>query len=282
MPQRTIVITGASDGIGASAARTFSRQGEKVVVVGRSAEKTQKVADEIGAEFFVCDFADLSQVRALAAQLKEKYPRIDVLANNAGGIMGERQLTVDGHEKTFQVNHLAPFLLTTELLDILSESRATVINTASVANSLFGKLDLDDLNGSKGYSANRAYGNGKLANILFTTELHNRHNAAGISTAAFHPGGVATNFAAESTSLLRVAYTTFLNRFMLTPEQGADTLVWLANATPGHDWISGAYYAKRKLSKANKQAYDAGLARGLWQRSEALVAQDLDKLDSPA
>ncbi|QYF91028.1 SDR family NAD(P)-dependent oxidoreductase [Arthrobacter sp. PAMC25284] len=279
MPQRTIVITGASDGIGASAARTFSRQGERVVVVGRSAEKTEKVANEIGADFFVSDFAVLSQVRTLAAQLKEKYPRIDVLANNAGGIMGDRELTVDGHEKTFQVNHLAPFLLTTELLDVLTDSRATVINTASVANSLFGKLDLDDLDLAKGYSANRAYGNGKLANILFTTELHNRYNAAGISTAAFHPGGVATNFAAESTSLMRVAYTTVLNRFMLTPEQGADTLVWLANATPGHDWISGAYYAKRQLTKANKQAYDAGLARGLWQRSEAMVAQDLDKVD---
>ncbi len=282
MPERTIVITGASDGIGASAARTFSRQGEQVVVVGRSAEKTENVAKEIGADFFVSDFADLAQVRALAAQLKEKYPRIDVLANNAGGIMGERELTVDGHEKTFQVNHLAPFLLTTELIDVLTTSRSTVINTASVANSLFGKLDLDDLNATNGYSANRAYGNGKLANILFTTELHNRYNAAGISTAAFHPGGVATNFAAESTSFMRVAYTSVLNRFMLTPEQGADTLVWLANTTPGHDWISGAYYAKRRLSKANKQAYDAGLARGLWQRSEAMVAQDLDKLDSPA
>ena len=145
MPERTIVITGASDGIGASAARTFARQGERVVVVGRSAEKTEAVANEIGADFFVSDFADLAQVRTLAAQLKEKYPRIDVLANNAGGIMGPRELTVDGHEKTFQVNHLAPFLLTTELIDVLTASQATVINTSSVANSLFGKLDIDDL-----------------------------------------------------------------------------------------------------------------------------------------
>ncbi len=281
MSARTIVITGASDGIGASAARTLSRQGDRVVVVGRSAAKTERVAKEIGADFFVADFAELDQVRRLAAQLKEEYPRIDVLANNAGGIMGARELTVDGHEKTFQINHLAPFLLTTELMDVLTASNAVVINTSSAANG-FGKLDLFDLDSTQNYSTNRAYGTGKLANILFTTELHHRYAAAGITTAAFHPGVVATNFAAESTSPMRHAYKTFLNRFLLSPEQGADTLVWLATATPGQDWVSGAYYAKRALAKANKQAYDAELARELWDRSEALVAQDLDKLDSPA
>ncbi|WP_144674154.1 SDR family NAD(P)-dependent oxidoreductase [Arthrobacter sp. U41] len=278
MTARTIVITGASDGIGASAARTFSKQGEQVVVVGRSAEKTQRIAAEIGADHFIADFAELAQVRQLAAQLKEKYPRIDVLANNAGGIMGKRELTVDGHEKTFQVNHLAQFLLTTELMDVLTASNATVINTSSAANG-FGKLDLFDLDSAQSYSTNRAYGTGKLANILFTSELHRRFGAEGISTAAFHPGVVATNFAAESTSPMRHAYKTILNRFLLSPEQGADTLVWLATATPGQDWISGAYYAKRALAKANKQAYDAELARELWERSAAMVAQELDKLD---
>ncbi|MEC5181461.1 SDR family NAD(P)-dependent oxidoreductase [Arthrobacter sp. CG_A4] len=278
MTQRTIVITGASDGIGASAARILSKRGERVVVVGRSAEKTERIATEIGADFFVADFAVLAQVRRLAAQLKEKYPRIDVLANNAGGIMGKRELTADGHEKTFQINHLAPFLLTTELMEVLTASNATVINTASAANG-FGKLDLEDLDAAKSYSTNRAYGTAKLANILFTSELNNRYAADGVSTAAFHPGVVATNFAAESTSPMRHAYKTFLSRFLLSPEQGADTLVWLATATPGEDWISGAYYAKRALAKANKQAYDAELARELWERSEALVALDLDKLD---
>lgn len=279
MTARTIIITGASDGIGASAARTFASQGEQVVVVGRSAEKTERIAKETGADYFVTDFAELAQVRRLAAQLKEKYPRIDVLANNAGGIMGARELTVDGHEKTFQVNHLAPLLLTTELLDVLTASKAAVINTSSVANSIFARLDIEDLDAAKSYSTNRAYGNAKLANILFTAELHNRYHAAGISTAAFHPGGVATNFAADSTSPMRLAYKSFLKRFMLTPDQGADTLVWLANGTPGKDWTSGAYYAKRAISKANKLAYDANLARELWNRSEAMVAQDSDKLD---
>jgi NAD(P)-dependent dehydrogenase (short-subunit alcohol dehydrogenase family) len=273
MAARTIVITGASDGIGASAARTLAKAGEQVVVVGRSAEKTRAVAQEIGADYFVSDFADLSQVRALAVQLKEKYPRIDVLANNAGGIMGKRELTVDGHEKTFQVNHLAPFLLTTELMDVLTASNATVINTSSAANA-FGYVDINDLDAAGKYSTNKAYGTSKLENILFTTELHHRYNNAGISTAAFHPGGVATNFAAESTSWFRFAYKTIIKRFMLTPEQGADTLVWLATAKPGRDWMSGAYYAKRALAKANKQAYDAELARRLWDRSEVLVSTD--------
>lgn len=279
MTARTIIITGASDGIGASAARTLAAQGEHIVVVGRSAEKTEAVAAETGADYFVVDFAELAQVRRLAAQLREKYPRIDILANNAGGIMRARELTVDGHEKTFQVNHLAPFLLTTELLDVLSASEARVINTSSVANSIFARLDIEDLDAARSYSTNRAYGNAKLANILFTAELHSRYHAAGISTAAFHPGGVATNFAADSTSPMRLAYKSFLKRFMLTPDQGADTLVWLANGTPGVDWTSGAYYAKRALSKANKLAYDAGLARELWDRSEAMVARESDELD---
>ncbi|CAH0145956.1 Aklaviketone reductase DauE [Arthrobacter sp. Bi83] len=270
MPQRTIVITGASDGIGAAAARNLAKAGERIVVVGRSPEKTKAVAAGLGADYFISDFAELSQVRDLATALKEKYARIDVLVNNAGGIMGQRELTVDGYEKTFQINHLAPFLLTTELMDVLVASSATVINTASGANA-FGNLDLADLQSARKYSTNRAYGTAKLANILFTSELQNRFGAAGISTAAFHPGVVATNFAADSTSWMRHAYKTFLNRFLLTSEQGADTLVWLATSTPGQDWVPGAYYAKRALAKANKQAYDAEIARELWDRSAEMV-----------
>ncbi len=271
MAERTIVITGASDGIGAAAAQALSAAGDRVVVVGRSPEKTKVIAGKLGAEYFLADFAQLDQVRGLAAGLKEKYPRIDVLANNAGGIMGRRGLTVDGHEKTFQVNHLAPFLLTTLLLDVLLESKARVINTSSVANSFFGHLDIDDLDAEKKYGTNRAYGNAKLANILFTKELDRRYGGQGLTTAAFHPGGVATNFSAESNSPMRFAYKGIMRRFMLTPEQGAETLVWLATARPGADWVSGQYYAKRKVAKANRQADDAGLARALWERSEEMV-----------
>ena len=271
MSKRTIIITGASDGIGAAAARKLSADGEHVVIVGRSPAKTASIADNLGVDYFVADFARLDEVRTLAAELRERYPRIDVLANNAGGIMGTRELTVDGHEKTFQVNHLAPFLLTTLLIDRLSESSATVVNTSSAANSVFGKFDLDDLDAERSYSPNRAYGNAKLANILFTRELHHRYHDQGISAAAFHPGVVATGFAAGSTSVMRLIYRTPLKRFLMPPEQGADTLTWLATATPGTDWISGEYYEKRVVQKANPQAYDPALAAALWARSEAMT-----------
>jgi NAD(P)-dependent dehydrogenase (short-subunit alcohol dehydrogenase family) len=272
MTARTIVITGASDGIGAAAARALSQSGDRVVIVGRSPGKTAAVAEALGTDHLVADFACLDEVRTLAAELQERYPRIDVLANNAGGIMGDRETTIDGHEKTFQVNHLAPYLLTTLLMDRLVASQARVINTSSAANLLFGKIDLDDLQGETKYSANKAYGDGKLANILFTRELHRRYSDQGLTTAAFHPGVVATSFSTGSTTLMRLIYQTPLKRLLLGAEQGADTLVWLATATPGADWASGEYYEKRRIQKANKQAYDAQLAADLWEQSTALVA----------
>jgi NAD(P)-dependent dehydrogenase (short-subunit alcohol dehydrogenase family) len=273
---RTIVITGASDGLGAAAAKRLSRSGEHVVVVGRSPQKTAAVASDIGADHLVADFADLGQVRKLADDLLSRYPRIDVLANNAGGLFGARQVTVDGHEKTFQVNHLAPFLLTNLLLDRLIESKASVVNTSSVGNKLFGRLDIDDLESEHDYSAQRAYGTAKLENILFTRELHRRYHDAGISTAALHPGGVASNFGNESPSrVLGLVYRTPLkNLALITPEQGSDLLVWLICATPGEDWTAGEYYSGHSIGKANKQAYDPHLARELWDRSAAMITNE--------
>jgi NAD(P)-dependent dehydrogenase (short-subunit alcohol dehydrogenase family) len=271
MTQRTVILTGASDGIGAVAARVLRARGDRVVVVGRSPEKTRIVAESIGADHLFADFARLDDVRRLAADILERYPRIDVLANNAGGILGARTITEDGNEQTFQVNHLAPFLLTNLLMERLTECGATVINTSSVANARFARFDIDDLNAEKGYSENRAYGNAKLANILFTSELHNRFFEQGISTAAFHPGIVATSFATGSTSIMRLLYRSVFKAFLISPEQGADTLVWLATTVPGIDWVSGAYYDKRRVSRANPQAYDTALAARLWDRSAELV-----------
>lgn len=265
---RTIIITGASDGIGAAAARRLARDGHTVVVVGRSREKTNAVADEIGADRYVSDFADLRQVRELATVLETTYPRIDVLANNAGGIFGDRTRTTDGFEKTLQVNHLAPFLLTNLLLDTLIASRATVIATSSIAARMFGRLDLDDLDDDRDPSANRAYGNAKLENVLFTRELQRRYGEQGLSAVAFHPGTIATSFAAESTSLMRFVYQTPLRHLVLSgPETGAEQLVWLATTTPGVDWEPGEYYEKRRITKTNMQAYDGVLAEELWAES---------------
>lgn len=279
MTARTVVITGASDGIGAVAARRLHEAGDTVVVVGRSPDKTKAVADALGVASFTADFARLDDVRELAANLRDRYDRIDVLANNAGGIFGPRTLTVDGNEKTIQVNHLAPFLLTHLLMDRLVESQARIINTSSVANTRFARFDINDLNMEHGYSENRAYGNAKLANILFTTELHRRYSDSGISSAAFHPGVVATSFATGSTTIMRHIYRSVFRFLLITPEQGADTLVWLAESTPGVDWVSGAYYAKRQIAKANPLAYDQALAAELWEKSARLVGISSDSPD---
>lgn len=270
---KTIVVTGASDGIGAAAARRLAASGERVVVVGRSPERTRAVADEIGADHHLADFADLSQVRRLAGDLLEAYPQIEVLANNAGGIMGARQTTVDGYEKTFQVNHLAPFLLTQLLMPSLVAGKATVIQTASIAARVFAKFDIGDLQGEHAYSPQAAYGNGKLANILFTSELQRRYGDQGISAVAFHPGVVATSFASDTTHLMRFLYHTPLKRlFTIKPDKAADELVWLAEGTPGVTFTPGAYYESKEIAKnVNPLSLDADLAARLWEESEALV-----------
>ncbi|MCV7101383.1 SDR family NAD(P)-dependent oxidoreductase [Mycobacterium palustre] len=276
MSGRTIVITGASDGIGAAAARKLSGRGENVVIVGRSEQKTTAVAAELGADFFIADFADLSQVRRLANQLLERYPQIDVLANNAGGVMpAQRRLTRDGHEMTFQVNHLASFFLTRLLMDRLIESGATIINTSSVGNRINARIDIDDLEYERKFSSTKAYADTKLENILFTKELHRRYHERGISTAAFHPGNVASNFSSESGLLLfRAVFQTPLKHLILiSPEKGAEEMVWLASSTPGVDWQSGEYYTKHRIGKVNKQAHDRKLAAELWERSEAILAE---------
>jgi NAD(P)-dependent dehydrogenase (short-subunit alcohol dehydrogenase family) len=271
--RKVIVITGASDGIGAAAARRLSAGGHRVAVVGRSPEKTEGVARSLGADAFVADFTRLDAVRRLAAELRDAYPRIDVLANNAGGVFGDPAKTVDGFEKTFQINHLAPFLLTTLLMDTLIASRAAVIQTSSTVRA-GGRVDLDDLNGDRRFSPVRAYTAAKLENILFTTELHRRFHARGLSAAAFYPGNVATSFGTQSQSrLMRFISTNPLSRrLLITPEKGADTLVWLAEGTPDSDWPSGAYFIKRRpVAPANRQTGDAELARRFWERSAELI-----------
>ena len=278
---KTIVITGASDGIGAAAARRLHSDGHTVVVVGRSAEKTRAVATELGVDSYVADFTRLDDVVRLAGELSAAYPRIDVLANNAGGVYGPAPKTADGLEKTFQINHLAPFLLTRLLLDTLIASRASVLQTSSTVR-FAGKIDLEDLDFERNFEASRAYGAAKLENILFTTELHRRYHASGLSAASFYPGNVATNFGSQTTNpiirFVRVIGSNPLGRRILlsTPEQGADQLVWLAEGTPGTGWESGAYYFRRRASRPrNAQALDADLARGLWERSEELLAERL-------
>ncbi|SPM35727.1 NAD(P)-dependent dehydrogenase, short-chain alcohol dehydrogenase family [Mycobacterium rhizamassiliense] len=271
MTRRTILITGASDGIGAAAARRLSRSGDQVVVVGRSESKTVAVAAELDADYFVVDYADLSQVRALADKIRSQYPRIDVLLNNAGRMASKIELTPDGYERTYQVNYLAPFLLTTQLLDVLVDSRATVVNTTSSSHKLIFRATVDDLEDTASRRPAAAYAFSKLAIVLFTKELHRRHHAGGLSVATVHPGNVNSNIGVASGSKFLV----FMQRytpavlFIATPDEGADELVRLASTTPGSEWTPGEYYAKHKIAKTSRLAVNPRLAGELWERTLA-------------
>lgn len=264
---RVVVITGASDGIGAAAARALHSHGDRVVVVGRSPSKTQAVADELATERHVVDLASLRQVRDLAEELRTRHPRIDVLANNAGIIAGDRrQESEDGHELTFQVNHLGPFLLTMLLRESLVAARGRVIVTSSGAGVSAG-IDLDDLDFRKRYSYMGAYRTTKLENMLFARELAKRWGGDGVTAASFHPGAVRSRWGHEGGALVRF-FTRSPARYLLrSPERGAETLVWLATTEPSTSWGSGGYFADSRPARANRRVEDPDLCRGLWERS---------------
>ena len=270
---KTIVITGASDGIGAAAARKLKADGHNVVVVGRDPGKTEVIANEISAPFEIADFCDLGQVIELATSLSSKYEKIEVLANNAGVMFGTFQKTINGFERTFQVNHLAPFLLTHLLNKKLIDSSATVINTSSMTAKMWGKLDLTDLNNEINYDEKRAYGTAKLCNILFTRELDRRFRSSGLNAVAFHPGVVSTNFASDPESSFHKIYHSDgkPTMSMITPDAGADQLIWISEGSAGVDWQPGEYYDLRKLGDKPEQASDAELAKKLWEESAQLL-----------
>ncbi|MGK8521224.1 SDR family NAD(P)-dependent oxidoreductase [Nocardia asteroides] len=266
---KTVVVTGASSGIGAAAAQRLAARGATVAVVGRSPERTAEVAAKAGAEPFVADFARLDDVRKLANQLLDRYPRINVLTNNAGGAWPKRTVTDDGNELTFQVNHLAPFLLTNLLLERLTRSQARVVNTASLTYRM-ADLNLATVNAATGsFRQLGAYGASKLANILFTSELARRTEGTGLTTAAFHPGAVATHVYDNAPLGIGWFIRSPLARpFFLRPEKGAEPLVHLAT-TPDDAAINGRYFHRFELEPPrNKQAVDDDLARRLWTLSE--------------
>lgn len=271
MASKTIVITGASDGIGAAAARQLAGAGHQVVVGGRSPDRTAAVADDTGGQYILADFADLNSVRNLASEILQRYPRVNVLANNAGVMFGrERQLTADGHEMTFQVNFLAPFLLTRLLTDRLLESKGTVINTSSSAN-LLARVDLDDLEQEKDYKPFRAYAATKLEQILFTAEFDRRYRSHDLTSTVFNPGPVGSSFLSTQSALIRAAYRSPLRRLVRTPDAGARTLVYLAEGSPGEDYPTGRYFQRNKVARPNRQARDGVLALRLWNRSVAML-----------
>jgi NAD(P)-dependent dehydrogenase (short-subunit alcohol dehydrogenase family) len=272
---QTVVVTGASSGIGAAAALELAGLGAELVAIGRDRDRLGKLASatgEVGAacEIERADFRSLGEVQALAARLIETHPKIDVLVNNAGIVPGKRELTVDGLEATFQVNHLAPFLLTNLLLERLRAAPAArIVTTSSGAHSI-GQIDLDDLQGERSFSRWRAYGGSKLANVLFTRELARRVEGKGIVASCCHPGVIRTRLGRHATGGFGLGWR-IARPFFRSPKHGAKTLVYLAaNPAPSQ---SGRYFADCKPQPVRGQAADGFLARELWQASEALLAK---------
>jgi retinol dehydrogenase-12 len=270
-----VLITGATRGIGAAAAIELARRGAEVAIVGREPDRvraTAEAARAAGSEpvhEHVADLASLAEVRRLAAEVLERHPRLDVLANNAGAMFTARHVTPDGNEQTLALNHLAPFLLTDLLRERLAaDGGGRVVTTASDAHSA-ADLDLDDLQFERRpFKPMRVYGTSKLANILFTRELDQR--AEGVTATCFHPGVVRTGFGKNDGVLYRAALTT-IGPFLRSPAKGARSLVWLA-LDPAAAEIGGAYVVDEKVRKPSAAARDDVLAEGLWERSAALVA----------
>jgi retinol dehydrogenase 12 len=278
MKEKVCIITGATDGIGKAAAHAIALQGAKLLIHGRDPDKGERAVAELMArsgnpqiEFLQADFSSLAGVRQLAAAIMERTPRIDVLVNNAGAVFVKRILSKDGHEMTFAVNHLAPFLLTHLLLTTLkSAAPSRIVTTASHAHR-GAKISFDDLQATRQYAAMSAYGTSKLANILFTRALAKRLQGTGVTATCLHPGFVRTNFGAnnEFSPFFKRVFG-LVSRFARTPEKGAETVVYLATSPQVQD-ASGGYYFDCKLTPPSSSAQDDGAAEHLWQLSEQLV-----------
>jgi retinol dehydrogenase-12 len=277
---KIMLVTGATSGIGEVTARELARQGAHVVLLARNRQKAERTQQEIIAttgnqqvDVVIADLSVMQQVRDVAAQLHDKYPRLDVLVNNAGLMFGaERELSADGYEMTLATNHLGPFLLTSLLLDLLQKSPAArIVNVASMAYR-FSKPTLDDIQSEQSYSPVWEYGNSKLWNIMFTQELAQRLRAHGISnvtTNALHPGAVATGYGQQTGGIIS-ALLALGRPFMLSPEKGAETSIFLATS-PSVATTSGGYFSKKKPEPVKSSFNTAANNKRLWEISEKLT-----------
>lgn len=288
---KKVVVTGASDGIGRAAVRRYAELGATLVMVGRNEAKTraaaQAIMSESGRRDITWEIADLSrqeEVRELATRLLSSHPVIDVLANNAGAMFLDRQVTSDGFEQTFALNHLSYFTLTLHLLPALAAAAATrgparIVNVSSRAHEN-ARPELSDLQLTSGFGGWRAYANSKLFNIWFTTALARRLDPAQIVVQAMHPGVVSTRFATNNGRVGRLLRG-LMDVVSVTPEQGADTLVWLSHA-PESAALPGAYWVKRAPKTPSRLARNADMADALWTQSATLAQLDADALIAAA
>ena len=276
----TVLVTGGTGGIGLATATGLAVLGARVGIVGRSAARGAAAADTLRrqvpsavVDVFEADLSSQADVRRVATEARTAYPRLDVLVNNVGGFWSHRHVTVDGLERTFALNHLAPFLLTHELLDLLVASRPARVVTVSSGAQSMGRIDLDDLQGERAYSGQRAYNQSKLANVLFTYELARRLEGTGVTATVLHPGVVRTSFGREDSARWMRLMLPLVRPFMKTTEQGAATPVYLASS-PDVAGVTGAYFADRRAKRSAPASYDRDLADRLWQASAALVGVD--------
>lgn len=274
---KVVLVTGATSGIGKAAALELAKMKAHVIVVGRNPAKTEATVQEIktqstnqSVDMLLADLSSMKEVHRLAQQFKAQYQQLDILVNNAGAIFSSRQESVDGYEMTFALNHLAYFLLTNLLLDVLQSSApARVINVASAIHTN-ATIDFDDLQSQNTYRFFNVYAKSKLANILFTYELARRLEGSNVCVNAMEPGAVATNFGRNNGFLWNLV-ARFVSLFTTTSEKGAESIIYLASA-PSVEDISGQYFNKDCQSvKSSQESYDQQVARRLWDESVRLV-----------
>jgi retinol dehydrogenase 12 len=276
MQDRVCVVTGATSGIGLVTAQVLAREGATLIIIARNAERgaatVSRIQQETGnaaVELMVADLSVQAQVRRLADEIQHRFARLDVLINNAGAFFARRQLSQDGLEMTFALNHLAYFLLTNLLLDSLKAAdSARIVNVSSDAHRRT-QLDFSDLQGQHGYSGWRAYARSKLANILFTYELARRVAGTGVVTNALHPGLVATNFGRNNRGIAAALFR-IVQLAAISPEEGAQTIIHLA-CSPNVEGVTGAYFVRQRAVRSSQVSYDRAAAERLWQVSAKLT-----------
>jgi len=275
--QRIMVVTGATNGIGLVTARALAHTGATVVLVGRSVERLAMAVADIRAsapdahlDTICADLSSQAEVLHVADTIKARYSRIDVLLNNAGAFFTQRQLSVDGIEMTWALNHMAPFILTTALLDLFrSSAPARIITVSSMAHQA-AQINFADVEGAKRFSGWNAYGQSKLANILFTYELADRLQQSDITVNCLHPGFVATGFAHNNTGFVAWANGLLQRYFAVSPEKGAETSIFLATS-PTVAQITGRYFVDCNAVASARQSYDITSRRRLWELSQQML-----------
>lgn len=280
MAGKSVLITGGSAGIGKATALGLAALGARVAITGRDLARAEVAAVEIRTatgnpdiEAFGADLSSQAEVRRLAAEVLDAYPRLDVLVNNVGGYWASRHVTADGLEHTLALNHLAAFLLTELLLDRLKASApARIVTVSSNAQSL-GTIDFEDLQGERRYSGQDAYNQSKLAGVMFTFELARRLAGTGVTANVLHPGVVNSSFGAEDPSRIFRFLVPLWRPFMKTPQQGAATSIHLASSSEV-EGVTGMYFANGRPRTANKASHDVAVAAHLWQVSARLVGLD--------